>query len=98
MFTEQDAIRWIEQGKNETVGKLVTVLYEQQTLSEQASQFTHVVNNRGFNKFDAKFGSELAQKFAKYHTLTDGQANAARQMLRKYRKQLATLANEKAAN
>lgn len=93
VWTEDTIIEAIDKS-SEATRRAVITLYRQQTEREKVDHGTHVVNNRGFNKVDAHFGSSLAEQALHGKLFTGNQLVAARKMLRKYRKQLAYLANE----
>lgn len=79
------------------VSRALVVIYERQTADEQASAQTSHRNGMGFNGTDAAFGTSLAQKVLRGWTLSEKQLAAGRRMVKKYWKQLAEAAEQKAA-
>ena len=75
------------------VRRSLVVLYNQQTSEERQDGATIEQNNAGFNAYDAKLGSKLAQEVLAGRKLSKGDYLRVRFMLRKYASQLARLAN-----
>lgn len=80
---------------DKAVAKALLVLYGFQTADEQAAGYTAEENGKGFNGSDAEFLTNIA-KWVIAHDghITPGQADKVRQKIRKYWKQLLTVANE----
>lgn len=68
------------------------MVWEYQTLAEQESATTTDHNGVGYNGYDADFAARIVNWKG---TLTNRLALAARKMLRKYAKQLASIALKK---
>lgn len=79
------------------VGRAVYALYERQTRDEQDAGVTVHHNKVGFSGCDAEILSSFARFWKKTGFLTPKQVALARKKLPKYRKQLAAIAAEKAA-
>jgi hypothetical protein len=60
-----------------------------QTSAEFSQRQSREHNGRGFGKYDAQFGCELADKARRYGDLTYRQAAAVARMLMKYSRQIA---------
>lgn len=104
MTTTQTATTWDRDtiaAQIETSYKVLTrgllAIYRCQTADEQGSKDTRVANGRGFNQYDARFGSSLAEQLLNGSNLTERQIVAARRLMRKYVGQLAAIAAETAA-
>jgi ssDNA-binding Zn-finger/Zn-ribbon topoisomerase 1 len=82
--------------REDAVLKGIVIIYNRQTTDEQVTRDTKYLNGRGFNGFDAEFGSSLAVQVIDKHYLSIKQMEFARRLLRKYAGQLAEVANEKA--
>lgn len=96
----QDEIKQLLLTNDHAVERAILALYDRQTASEQAGGTTVESNGRGFNAFDAHNGTYFAQWLRKRegNRLTGNFLVRARKMCLKYTKQLAEIANEKAAN
>ena len=81
--------------REDAVLKGIVIIYNRQTTDEQVTQDTKYLNGRGFNGFDAEFGSSLAVQVINKHYLSIKQMEFARRLLKKYAGQLAEVANEK---
>lgn len=68
-------------------------LYNCQTADEKISQETRNKNGAGFNAYDAKFLTNVAEFYKARGFLTYGQKVATRRKLAKYTKQLTRIAN-----
>lgn len=73
----------------QAVGKALVLIFERQTMTEQAANCTSQNNGRGFNGTDTDFGSSVAKKFIAYGRLSPRQTTSIAKMLRKYSGQLA---------
>lgn len=78
---------------DEMVRKSLIKLYHLQTIDELNEKTAKHRNDIGFNRFDAAFGTDMAQQVIDGVQLTDRQIMFSRQMLRKYAKQLTAVAN-----
>ena len=92
IWTEVE-IKELVQSNDTVLYRALLKLYECQTLDEQRSSQTKVVNGKGFNSVDAKFLSSVAEGLKRYGRLTDKQKAVTRKKLIKYTKQLTNLAN-----
>ncbi len=88
-----ERIKELLASSDEMVRRSLIVLYQQQTTDERMEGATIEKNNVGFNAFDAKFCTHLAQRLIKGGPLSYSEIGTARRMLMKYAKQLAELAN-----
>jgi hypothetical protein len=70
-------------------------IYERQTEEEQASQSTHVHNGVGFTGADAEILSSFAQQVQRGRTLSAKQMDLLNRRIRKYARQLESIAAEK---
>jgi len=77
------------------VERSILQLYARQTPKEQDMQHTEELNHKGFNGWDAEFGSSLAEQIRRGKKMSPTQLVHARRMLKKYCGQLAIIANEK---
>lgn len=84
---------YIQQMPEEFLNRPLLRLWERQTPDERATHETRYQNARGFNAFDAEFAGAMVDKWREYGRFTPKQAAAVRKMLKKYRKQLAEIAN-----
>lgn len=76
--------RWVE--------RAIVVLFERQTQAEKASRTTLVNNQQGFNAFDAKTGSYMANWILSGNKLSGRYLTRARTMVQKYAIQLTGIA------
>lgn len=81
----------------DAVERAIVALYALQEADERAAYATYHDNDRGFNKYDAAFGSSLAGAIKQYGHLTIRQQVAARKLVYKYAGQLARIANARVA-
>ena len=81
---------------DKAVERAIIALYSRQTESEKNQETTVEKNGVGFNGFDAKFFSSLAQQIQSGRVLSQKQISFARKGILKYSKQLAEIANCKA--
>ena len=88
-----DEVRTLVSTNATMVERSLVKLYECQTAEEQNFKSTHVLNHQGFNKVDAKFGTNLAQVVKNGYHLSPKQLEASRKILRKYVRQLTLIAN-----
>jgi hypothetical protein len=79
------------------VMRALVVLYNRQTHDEQENAHTSHLNGRGFNGYDAAFGTSLAKQVLDGRTLSARQIEAARKMAKKYVRQLVEEANARPA-
>lgn len=79
------------------VARAIVAIYRRQTQAEQANQATLQDNGVGFTGPDARFLSSLAQWVLKGYALTPRQLAKGRAKIMKYWKQLADVAEKKAA-
>ena len=101
---DQDGIQHKLDTNSAWVERAILALTARQTSDELASQNTKHTNGRGWNKFDAKFGTDLAGRIKTGPwsdrkpggRLTGNQIAAARRMLKKYTGQLLTIVQEQA--
>jgi hypothetical protein len=78
--------------------RMLKSLYERQVVMEKVSRATLSSNNRGFNAFDAPTLSDMYRKYASVKSITDSKDFfTVKKRLRKYRRQLAEIANENEA-
>lgn len=88
-------IKALDSGTPAQISQCLAYMVSLQTPSEQASRSTHVINNVGFNKFDADTMTDIWERCKKYGGLTPRQTEYVRRVLKKYWRQLA-VAFEKA--
>jgi hypothetical protein len=95
MWDKSKIVELLEK-RQDAVERAVKVLFDMQTVDEQVSEHTSQKNGRGFNAYDAKFGSSLVKNtLERGYRLSPTQLSCARRMLRKYAGQLAAIANDK---
>jgi hypothetical protein len=84
---------------DEWVRRGVLALYARQTEGEQLGRRTLVHNHQGFNQYDARWFSAVAEALLKYpaRRLTPEGAERLRPRLMKYVGQLTRVANEREA-
>lgn len=90
-----EEIRSLLEKSDKAVTRAIVALYGRQTESERNTEATVEKNGIGFNGFDAKFFSSLAQQIQSGRTLTAKQIVFARKGIMKYSKQLAEIANQR---
>lgn len=88
-------IRSLLEKSDKAVERAIVALYSRQTESEKNSETTVEKNGIGYNGFDAKFFSSLAQQIQSGRTLSQKQIAFARKGIMKYSKQLAEIANQR---
>jgi hypothetical protein len=76
------------------VERAILAIYNLQTADEKNWQGTAHLNGVGFNAYDAKFGSSLAEWLNAGRSFTRGQLKSAKKMAKKYRRQLVLIANQ----
>lgn len=91
-----EKIKKLLETNDKAVSRAIVALYERQTEDEKNRENTVEKNGVGFNGFDAKFFSSLAQQIQSGRTLSQKQIAFARKGIMKYSKQLAEIANCKA--
>jgi hypothetical protein len=73
----------------EACARALTLLLARQTASEQVSQETRELNNRGFTAFDAPVLTDIAKRLPRYNNhLTPNQFNMVKHRLKKYWRQI----------
>jgi len=77
----------------DTLHKPLMRMWERQTEDERACGGTRWSNGIGFNAHDAGFAARMVDWWNDKGFFTPKQGNALRKMLKKYRKQLADIAN-----
>ncbi len=96
MWTK-DSIHNLLSSNDKAVARAVLAIYARQTNDEQATESTRHTNGAGFNHADAQRGSYYATYVQRTGRLTGRHLELARKMVGKYWRQLAEIANEKAA-
>lgn len=91
-----EQIKDLLKNNDKAVERAIVAIFNRQTESEKTTESTVEKNGVGFNGFDAKFFSSLAQQIQSGRTLSAKQISFARKGILKYSKQLASIANEKA--
>lgn len=89
----KDQIKELLLSNPNAVMRGILAIYRLQTESEKMGQHTNEVNGVGFNKFDVKFLTSLAQRMERGLPLTEKQLIAGRKAILKYSGQLAKIAN-----
>lgn len=89
----EDEIRQLVQVNDTVLYGALKKLYACQTADEKRAEATKVQNGIGFNAYDAKFLTSVAQFLIKSGFLTVKQKEVARKKLVKYTRQLTVLAN-----
>jgi len=69
-------------------------LWDRQTQDEKVSWETRHLNAVGFNAYDAGFAGKMVEWWGQKGFYSPKQSESIRKMLKKYRKQLAEIANE----
>lgn len=90
-----EEIKKLLETSDKAVSRAIVALYARQTESERNAEATVEKNGIGYNGFDAKFFSSLAQQIQSGRTLSQKQIAFARKGIMKYSKQLASIANER---
>lgn len=90
-----ETIKALLDSNDKAVMRALVVLYNRQTADEQQSHVTSHLNGRGFNGYDANFGTDLAKQVMAGRGLSVRQLAAARKMCKKYARQLVEEANSK---
>lgn len=90
-----EEIKELLKKNDKAIERAIVALYSRQTESEKNSEATVEKNGIGYNGFDAKFFSSLAQQIQSGRTLTAKQIQFARRGIMKYAKQLAEIANQR---
>lgn len=93
VWTEEE-IKNLIQTNDIVLYRALLMLYDCQTVSEQATESTKEQNGIGFNAYDAKFLTSVSEFLKKAGFLTDKQKYITRKKLVKYNRQLTRLANE----
>ncbi len=91
---DKEKIKILLQTNNKAVGKALVALLNLQTSEEQRYSDTHIYNNVGFNKCDAKILTSMATWYKRTGMLTPKQTLVARKKVLKYAGQLAKIANK----
>lgn len=92
LWSEDEVMNLLETNDKVLYGALKH-LYTCQTEDEKKSSATREHNGVGFNAYDADFLTSICKQLLKKGTLSAKQKEVARKKLKKYRKQLVTLAN-----
>ena len=94
-WIEQDIIELLD-NRLDAVEQAILAIYARQTATEQDTGRTIELNYIGFNSYDASLGTYLAtylQESDRNH-LSGKFVAKARHLIKKYRRQLAEIANE----
>lgn len=86
--------KWI-MNNDKAVKKAAIVIYQQQDGDEKAYGFSTKVNNRGFNRVDAPFLMEFAERCISGCEIPAKTLIKARYLLVKYSTQIANITNAK---
>jgi hypothetical protein len=89
VWTFTEVAELVNRGTPRELAELLICLYNRQTRDEQSSQYTTHLNSRGFNAYDAKFLSSVAEGSIRHgRSLTPGQCPPVRKALHKYTRQI----------
>ena len=103
IWTKETIREWLDKANTdnpkhrESIGKMVSKMYQYQTADEQATETTGHNNGVGFNGMDAPILSKFAVWFNTNGWLSPKQAEVSRKKLRKYAGQLATIKQDEQA-
>lgn len=89
----KDEIKHLLKTNDEMAIKSLLKIYNLQTEDEKDSKETSDHNNIGFNAYDAKPLSDIAEQIVKNKFITHAQVSYVRSKLIKYSGQLASIAN-----
>ena len=78
---------------DKAVERAIVAIYNRQTIDEKATNHTSKSNNIGFSGADASSGSYYAKWILSGRNLSGKHLDKARNMAKKYRKQLLSIAN-----
>ena len=92
---DKTSIQRLLQENDRAVARAVVAIYQRQTDEEKNSQATLKTNGVGFNQADARRGAYYAGYIKTAGRLTGRHLGIARDMMQKYWRQLADIANEK---
>lgn len=73
----------------------IVAIFNKQTLDEQQAEETKKTNGIGFNSCDANILSSFAKQIIKGYTLSEKQLTIGYKKIKKYAKQLYTIAENK---
>ena len=93
-WTEEEILNILETNDTQLCIACVNI-YRLQTRAEQESHTTRDRNNVGFSAYDAKLLSSFAEQYLKYRRLSSRQIEILRKRMKKYRRQLVAIANER---
>lgn len=93
MYSKDDLWLLIQQS-DRAVKRAMILLYRDQTSEEQEVENTITRNGRGFNSWDASFGSDMAKLILGRSVLSPRQLIACRKLLKKYCGQLSRVWGE----
>ena len=98
MFDAQKMADWLAT-RPDAAKRALFAIYGQQTAAEKAGEHTNELNGVGFNKFDAPIASAYVKWFERNPAAPLPAWRHAKlvKMMTKYRRQLADLANDRAA-
>lgn len=85
---DKESIIYLLESNPQAVLRAILVIWNNQTPEEKMLMFPEVINNVGFNKYDAPFLSQVARKLEKHNKLTLEEFLEARRRIRKYWKQI----------
>lgn len=88
-----DEIKELLKTNDRFVLRSLIKLYSFQTNEEKHCKESTEANNKGFNKFDAKILTPIAQDVVKGNIITENQISYVRNKIMKYAKQLTKIAN-----
>ena len=94
-WTEAEIVEWLKLTDRDGLARALKSLWKRQTYVERECHATLCENGVGFNSYDAGFAGKMVEWTNSGKTFSKKQAEAVRRMLRKYRKQLTELANER---
>lgn len=93
-WTEKEICELLDESEL-AVGRALVALYRMQTLEEMVNGTAIEHNGAGFSAFDADAGGDMARKVLAGARLSGSELARARKMAKKYRRQLAAVANSK---
>lgn len=73
---------------DEAVKRAIIAIYSNQTAYERATKSADIIDNQGFNKYDAPYMCKLAEQLQDHWYLSGAQLETARHKMTKYWRQL----------
>lgn len=94
----QESIHALLDAKPRAVERAIVQIYRRQTSDERSTKHTRHTNGVGFSKWDAEILTSFAEQLLRGRTLSPKQLAIGRNKMKRYWRQLAEIANQRASD